>query len=46
MFDWCVRGDHSNCRGEYQRFTYERNKVVFLDEVVECDCNCHKREKT
>lgn len=44
MFAWCQDGQHSLCKGDYQRFTYERNKVVWLDEYVECGCKCHKKK--
>jgi hypothetical protein len=46
VFGFCYDRHHGSCPGEYERFSYERNKVVYLGEMVECECKCHKKKKT
>lgn len=43
-FDWCSHNDCRRCPGSYRRFYIERNKIVHTDELVECDCLCHKKK--
>lgn len=40
VMDWCARGQHDKCRREFKRFIIDprTNRVVWLDETVECEC--------
>ena len=39
MFDWCSSGQHDRCKRTHRRFVLDnKNKIVWLDEVVQCAC--------
>jgi hypothetical protein len=45
-----VNGEREGCPGSYKRFFIgtagkDKNKIVHTDEIVTCDCPCHKKEK-